>query len=75
MICIPIYLYKRFIITIEMNRIEAFNWVKRPFSRMGVVTLNRAHNKNRHDSRKKIIFLDSPFTKHFLNRHNYFGIS
>ena len=31
-----LFIYKQFIITIELNRIETFNWVKRPFSRMGV---------------------------------------
>ena len=60
-----LFIYKQFIITIELNRIETFNWVKRPFSRMGVVTLNSAHKKNRHDSGGwENIFLDSPLTKH-----------
>ena len=59
-----LFIYKQFIMTIELNRIETFNWVKRPFSRMGLVTLNRAHNKNRHDRGKKNIFLDSAFTQH-----------
>ena len=59
-----LFIYKQFIITIELNRIETFNWVKQPFSRMGLVTLYRAHNKNRHDMGKKNIFLDSPFAKY-----------
>ena len=31
-----LFIYKQFIITIELNRIETLNYVKRPFSRMGV---------------------------------------
>ena len=33
---VNLFIYKQFIITIELNRIETFNWVKRPFSRIGV---------------------------------------
>ena len=51
----------------SLSRIVTFNWVKRPFSRMGVVTLNRAHNKNRPDRGKKNIFLDSPFANHLTD--------
>ena len=43
-----LFIYKQFIITIELNRIETFNWIKRPFQEWGLVTLNLAHNKNRH---------------------------
>ena len=59
-----LFIYKQFIITIELNRIAALNSVNGRFQGWGLVTLYCAHNKNRHDRGKKNIFLDSPFTKH-----------
>ena len=59
-----LFIYKQFIVSIELNRIETLNSVIGRFQEWGLVTLNRAHNKNRHDRGKRIIFLDSPFTKH-----------
>ena len=62
-----LFVYKQFIITIELNRIETLNWVNGRFQEWGLVTLYRAHNKNRHDRGKKNIFLGSPYTKHKTN--------
>ena len=57
---VNLFIYKQFIITVELNRIETLNWVKRPFSRMGVSALFRAYNKNRHDRGKKEYFSRQP---------------
>ena len=56
-------MYEQFIITIELDRLETFNWVKRSFSRMVVSNFKLLITRTDMTGEKGIFF----WTAHLLN--------